>query len=246
MPNYIKKIEELAKKKGMTHKTFRDINFLLAKFKYHAKNFEKSYPKFIQAHKEIGKQNAIELIRQTEKLTHVTPGTLDRAKRKIDVNVHSQITHPLFFELDIMMIDARRIVEFFIKFIADLMDEKPPKKIHSFFTSLSNKPSKQSKFVKKLNELDTNYTNSLESNWNDWISELSDYRSKSIHKSIERMMKCTVTVRWEEGNSLENPDKIEIKNLKFHEKNVISYINNLWKNLSRFIREGSQFINNNF
>jgi len=246
MSNHIKKIENLAKNKAKTYKTFKDINFLLAKFKYHAKNFEKFYSDFIQTHKEIGKQNAINLIRQAEKLTHAQPGTLNRAKRKIDVNVNSQIIHPLFFELDIIMIDARRIAEFFIKFIADLSDEKPPKKIHSFFTSLSNKPSEQNKFIKKLNELDVKYIKFLKKSWDDWISELSDYRSKSIHKSIERMIKCTVTVRWNEGSPIEKPNEIKINNLEFHEKNVINYVNNLWKNLSRFIREGSQFIINNF
>lgn len=244
MSDNLKKIEALAKNNNITYKTFKDINFLIAKFKYHAKNFEKFYPDFIEIHKEVGEKNAINLIKQAEKITHAPQGTLNRSHRKIDVNIKTQITHQLFFELDIIMIDSRRIVEFIIKFIANLLNEKSPKKIHSFFTGLNNPPSKQSKFITKLYKLDKEYINFLKLSWDEWISELTDYRSKSIHKSIERMMQCTVTVDWKEGSSIDKPDKINISNLKFHDKIVTGYINILWKNISKFIKESSHFIIN--
>lgn len=244
--NESKKIEELANKKGITSKTFKDINFLLAKFKYHTNNFEKIYPEFIRTHEEIGKEKVIDLLKQTETITGAKPGTFNNAQRKMQVNIHSQIIHPLFFELDILMIDARRIVEYFIKFIADLSDEKPPEKIHSFFEGLENKSKKQSIFIKKLVKQDKDYVESLKREWKNWINELSDYRSKSIHKSVERMMDCTVTVYWNQGSNIENPDKTEMSSIKLHETDIVIYINNLWKNMSRFIMDGSNFIIKNF
>jgi hypothetical protein len=237
----IKKLEDIAKMDNSNFKRYRDLNFLNKKIKYHIKNFLDLKPEQEDWYRDMCRIIAIRNLEELEKNLKIKINPQGNSTATVNLNFSSEIIHESFYEFDTIMIDGKRIIEFFIKFLAVCMNYTPPEKIQNFFKGLKNDLSNSSMFCDALKKNYPKYTEFLKKNWDDWIFELNEYRWKSIHQSIERLIKGSIKAYWDK-NSLRNQPKIEMTKMKFHDVDIRDYIKKLESNIDKFYNVGCEFI----
>ena len=146
------KLESIASTDNINYKRYRDLNFLFKKLHYLIKNFEEEYPKELDNLKKYGKENSIVQMKQTAKTLGIPIEKFYKPDVKLAVGFFGEMTNPLFFNFDSIMIDAKRVIEFFIKFLAVCMNKNTPEKIQNFFKGLKNELTTTSIFCDTLNE----------------------------------------------------------------------------------------------
>lgn len=241
----IKKLESIAKRDNANYKRYRDLAFLNKKIKYHIKRFLDLKPEREKWYQDMGRIIAIKNLENLERQFGIKINPQGNSTATINLNFASEIIHESFFEFDTIMIDAKRIIEFIIKFLAVIMNEKPPNKIKNFFKGLKGEVSPTSPFCDTLTEDYKQYTQFLIKNWDEWINELNEYRWKSIHQSIKRIINGSVKAFWDKDTPREMP-KIEMNKMKFHDKDIKEYIKKLESSIKDFYNVGCQFIVDNF
>lgn len=229
-------------------KKYNDTFFLFKKISYHIGNFKRIYPETIKQQMDMNlkiaeKGNEI-LINQITKITGLNEGKLLESLKKLNVNITRQnINEPIFYEFDTILIDTKRIIEFYIKILAAITKYREPDSISNFFKGLKLQTSNISYFCKYLNDNYPKYSKYLIDSWNNWIKDVNEYRYKSIHKSIKIEPKTTVTSHYDKDKK---PEKIQISEIKFKDISIPKYIVDLWNNLSKFLQTGFSFIEKNF
>lgn len=242
-----KKVEKIVIK-NYCSKKYKDIFFLFNKINYHMGNFRKIYPETIKKQMDINRKLAEKgneiLINQIKKITGLTQGELLESLKKFNVNITRQnIKEPIFYEFDTILIDTKRIIEYYIKILASITNYKEPKSISNFFKGLNNQISNNSNFCKYLLEYYPDYSKFLIKSWDTWIKDINEYRYKSIHKSIKIEPKTTVTSVYDKDIK---PKNMEVSDIKFNEKSIPKYIVDLWNVLTDFLQQGFYFIEKNF
>lgn len=243
-----KKVENIVNKDKRSSKKYKDIYFLFKKIIYHVNNFKKIYPettkKQMKINQEIAEKGNELLLNQIKKLTGITEDNLLDSLKKLNVNITRQnINIPVFYEFDTILIDTKRIIEFYIKMLAIVTNQKEPRSITAFFNGLYKQNSDNSTFCNYLLKNYPYYCKFLNDNWDNWIKDVNEYRYKSIHKSIKIKPKTTVTSHF---NKNKTPEKIQISDIQFNDKSIPEYVVNLWNNLSIFLQNGFYFIEKNF
>ncbi len=242
--NKVKNIVE----KNHCLKKYNDTFFLFKKISYHIGNFKKMYPETIKKQMDMNQKIAEKgneiLINQITKITGLTEEKLLESLTKLNVNITRQnINEPIFYEFDTILIDTKRIIEFYIKILVAIMKYKEPDSISNFFKGLKLQISNISYFCLYLNNNYPEYSKFLIDSWDNWIEDVNEYRYKSIHKSIKIKPKTTVTSKLEKDKK---PKKMDISDIKFNDEDIPEYIIKLWNNLSFFLQTGFSFIEKNF
>lgn len=237
----VSKLEEIASRDNANYKRYRDLKFLFEKLHFHVKNFKVEYSKELTNLKTSGKKNSIIQLKTMAKQLGQPIEKFYKPDVKLAVGFYGEMTNPLFFNFDSIMIDTKRIIEFFIKFLAIIMDEKPPKSIENFFKGLKNEVPTPSDFCDTITDDYNDYAISLIKNWDDWINELNDYRTNAIHKSVENRIDGKVKTHWKPNTPIETLI-IRSITVNFRNKDIIQYVKNLETNLATFYGEGRKFI----
>jgi len=238
-------LESIASRDNANYKRYRDLKFLIEKIKYHIKRFIELKPEREEWYQDMGRIIAIKNLENIERQIGTKINPQKEAVATLNLNFYSEIIHPSFFEFDTIMIDGKRIIEFFIEFLTAIMNEKSPNGIENFFKGLKNELSNSSLFCDTLTDKYKDYSQFLIKNWDEWIKELNEYRWKSIHQSIERVINGSLKAYWDKNTPREKP-KIEMSEMKFHDMDIKDYIKKLESNIDSFYNESCQFIVDNF
>lgn len=134
------------------------------------------------------------------------------------------------------------MVEYLLKLIAGLLNQKEPDSMENFFEGLTKENPNQSNLCEYLEQKCPAYTQYLKDSWNSWIKPLNKYRTDTMHKSIKIRPKTTVTTYFDKGE--QKPEKMEISGIQFQEQDILKYVEDLDKNLIGFITEGLVLIQN--
>lgn len=247
MKEYFEKAHEIINADNKSAKKYKDIGFLYSKISYHISNLKEKYPETIKKHTKENQEFADKgnkfLIDQIRKITGQDEGKILASLNKLNVNLTRQnIRDPVFYEFDTILIDTKRVIEYYIKMLAIIMDQKEPKKISNFFKGLSKENPDCSNFCKILLDDYQDYCKFLNENWDKWIKFVNDYRYKSIHKSIKIEPKTTITSHYDKNKK---PIKVETSEIKFNEIPIQEFTVGLWNNISNFLKNGYVFIGKN-
>jgi hypothetical protein len=203
----IKKLEDIAKRDNVNYKRYRDLDFLDKKIKYHIERFLDLKPEREKWYQDMGRIIAIKNLEKLEEKLGVKINPQERSTATIDLNFASEIIHESFFEFDTIMIDGKRFIEFFTKFLVVCAGEKVPKRfsVEKFFSGLKNEVKNPYNFCVSLISDHKKYAVFLINNWDTWIKELNEYRWKSIHQSIKRIINGSVKAYWNKNTPREKP-----------------------------------------
>ena len=240
-------IEDKAKEKSQL-KRYRDLAFFIHKIEYHFARIGDCKSVEIKKIKEEAEEKANELdYHKIKNINEFEEGALIHLE--FDLNKRIGFS-PLCFEFDSFMIDINRLLEFLIKFLAIMLDEKEPKKISNFFKGFTGGIERPSNLCKRVMDINADFAVYLASEWNSWIkNEIRKYRTDTLHNSIQIIPEADVHVHWKGGDFPDDPTKIVVENIefsnlsiKFKDVDILDYATKIRKNIELFYQNIFHFI----